>query len=90
MGRRVHRGGQLIKLTANEFSLLTLLLKHKGQVLPRSMIASMVWDINFESDTNVIDVAIRRLRAKVDEGFEQKLIHTVRGMGYLCDASFED
>lgn len=90
MGRRVHRGGQLIKLTAKEFTLLTLLLKHKGQVLPRSMIASMVWDINFDSDTNVIDVAIRRLRAKVDEGFEQKLIHTVRGMGYLCDASIED
>lgn len=87
VGRRVYRNGRQIRLTAKEFALLELLLRHQGQVLPRSMIASMVWDINFDSDTNVIDVAIRRLRAKIDDDFEQKLIHTVRGMGYLCDAT---
>lgn len=90
VGRRVYRNGQLIKLTAKEFSLLELLVRHKGQVLPRSMIASMVWDMNFDSDTNVIDVAIRRLRVKVDDPFEQKLIHTVRGMGYLCEAGQDE
>ncbi|MBD3633303.1 MAG: winged helix-turn-helix domain-containing protein, partial [Methylophaga sp.] len=90
IGRRVYRGGQQIRLTAKEFALLELLVRHQGQVLPRSMIASMVWDINFDSDTNVIDVAIRRLRSKVDEGYELKLIHTVRGMGYVCDATSQD
>ena len=63
------------------------LLRRKGEVLPRSLIASLVWDMNFDSDTNVIDVAVRRLRAKVDEGFEPRLIHTVRGMGYVLDDS---
>ncbi len=90
VGRRVHRDGQQIRLTAKEFALLELLVRHQGQVLPRSMIASMVWDINFDSDTNVIDVAIRRLRSKIDQGYEQKLIHTVRGMGYVCDATSQD
>ncbi|MTI64814.1 heavy metal response regulator transcription factor [Methylophaga sp.] len=90
VGRRVYRNGKQIRLTAKEFALLELLLRHQGQVLPRSMIASMVWDINFDSDTNVIDVAIRRLRAKIDDDFEQKLIHTVRGMGYVCDATARD
>ena len=84
--RRVARAGKRIDLTAKEFSLLELLLRRQGEVLPRSLIASQVWDMNFDSDTNVIDVAIRRLRAKVDEGFEPRLINTVRGMGYVLEA----
>jgi len=83
--RRVSRGGQKIDLTSKEFSLLELLLRRQGEVLPRSLIASQVWDMNFDSDTNVIEVAVRRLRAKVDDGFEPKLIHTVRGMGYVLE-----
>ncbi len=82
---RASRGGQRIHLTAKEFSLLELLVRRQGEVLPRSLIASQVWDMNFDSDTNVIDVAIRRLRAKIDDSFEPKLIHTVRGMGYMID-----
>ena len=84
--RRASRGGQRIELTAKEFALLELLLRRQGEVLPKSLIASQVWDMNFDSDTNVIEVAIRRLRAKIDDGFEPKLIHTVRGMGYRLDA----
>ncbi len=83
--RRVTRAGNRIELTAKEFALLELLLRRQGEVLPRSMIASQVWDVNFDSDTNVIEVAIRRLRAKVDDPFEPKLIRTVRGMGYLLE-----
>jgi uncharacterized protein (DUF849 family) len=63
----------------------TVLLRRQGEVLPRSLIASQVWDMNFDSDTNVIDVAVRRLRAKVDDDFEPRLIHTVRGMGYVLE-----
>jgi len=85
MRRRVTRKGQHIQLTAKEFALLELLVRRQGEVLPRSLIASQVWDMNFDSDTNVIDVAIRRLRAKIDENFEPKLIHTRRGMGYMLD-----
>lgn len=85
--RRVTRGGRKIELTAKEFSLLALLLRRQGEVLPRSLIASQVWDMNFDSDTNVIEVAIRRLRAKVDDGYEPKLIQTVRGMGYLLEGN---
>jgi len=81
-----HRGGRRIHLTAKEFTLLELLVRHQGEVLPRSLIASQVWDMNFNSDTNVIDVAIRRLRVKIDGNFDLKLIQTVRGMGYLIDA----
>ena len=83
--RRVVRGGQRIELTAKEFALLELLLRRQGEVLPRSLIASQVWDMNFDSDTNVIEVAMRRLRAKVDDAFEPKLIRTVRGMGYVLE-----
>ncbi len=83
--RRVTRGGRHIQLTAKEFALLELLMRRRGEVLPRSLIASQVWDMNFDSDTNVIDVAIRRLRAKIDEGFASRLIHTRRGMGYMFD-----
>ncbi|ALP53777.1 two-component system response regulator [Candidatus Tenderia electrophaga] len=86
---RVTRGGRRIHLTAKEFALLELLMRRQGEVLPRSLIASQVWDMNFDSDTNVIDVAIRRLRAKVDEDFTPKLIHTVRGIGYMVDVSNE-
>jgi len=89
MRRRATRSGRRIQLTAKEFALLELLMRHQSEVLPRSLIASQVWDMNFDSDTNVIDVAIRRLRAKIDEPFEPKLIHTVRGMGYMLDASSE-
>ncbi|MGQ0711292.1 MAG: heavy metal response regulator transcription factor [Rhodoferax sp.] len=84
--RRATRQGQRIDLTAKEFSLLELLLRRQGEVLPRSMIASQVWDMNFDSDTNVIEVAMRRLRAKIDDPFAAKLIHTVRGMGYVLEA----
>lgn len=87
--RRASRGSTRIILTNKEFSLLELLVRRKGEVLPRSMIASQVWDMNFDSDTNVIDVAIRRLRAKIDEPFPTKLIHTVRGMGYKFDVDDE-
>ena len=85
MRRRVTRAGSRIELTAKEFALLELLLRRQGEVLPRSMIASQVWDMNFDSDTNVIEVAIRRLRAKVDDPFEPKLIRTARGMGYVLE-----
>jgi two-component system, OmpR family, copper resistance phosphate regulon response regulator CusR len=83
--RRVTRSGQRIELTPKEFGLLELLVRRRGEVLPRSLIASQVWDMNFDSDTNVIEVAIRRLRAKVDDGFDVKLIRTVRGMGYVVE-----
>lgn len=83
--RRVTRGGKRIDLTATEFSLLHLLATHRSNVLSRTLIASQVWDMNFDSDTNVVDVAIRRLRAKVDEPFPRKLIHTARGMGYVVE-----
>lgn len=84
--RRVSRGGRRIDLTAKEFGLLELLMRRQGEVLPRSLIASQVWDMNFDSDTNVIEVAVRRLRLKVDDGQSIKLIQTVRGMGYVLEA----
>lgn len=83
--RRVSRAGKRIDLTAKEFGLLELLMRRQGEVLPRSLIASQVWDINFDSDTNVIEVAMRRLRVKIDEGQKVKLIQTVRGMGYVLE-----
>ena len=83
--RRVTRSGKRIDLTAKEFALLELLLRRQGEVLPRSLIASQVWDMNFDSDTNVIEVAVRRLRAKIDDDFEPRLIRTVRGMGYVIE-----
>src|SRR3546814_12453125 len=86
MKRRAVRGGKRIDLTAKKFSLLELLLRRRGEVLPESLIASQVWDMNFDSDTNVIEVAVRRLRAKIDDDFEVKLIQTSRGMGYMLDA----
>lgn len=83
--RRASRAGRRIPLTGKEFALLELLARRRGEVLPRSLIASQVWDMNFDSDSNVIDVAIRRLRAKIDDDFEPKLIQTVRGMGYVLE-----
>jgi two-component system copper resistance phosphate regulon response regulator CusR len=87
--RRVHRSGRRIDLTAKDFGLLELLMRRHGEVLPRSLIASQVWDMNFDSDSNAIEVALRRLRVKIDEGHEVKLIHTVRGMGYVLEAPEE-
>ena len=84
--RRVTRQSTRIELTAKEFALLHLLAKRQGEVLSRTQIASMVWDMNFDSDTNVVDVAVRRLRAKIDDPYATKLIQTVRGMGYLLEA----
>ncbi|KAF1030395.1 MAG: Transcriptional activator protein CopR [Pseudomonas sp.] len=86
--RRVERDGQRIDLTAKEFALLEMLLRRQGEVLPKSLIASQVWDMNFDSDTNIIEVAIRRLRLKVDDNHPNKLIHTVRGMGYVLEERF--
>ena len=83
--RRVSRSGKNIALTAKEFSLLELFMRRQGEVLSRALIASQVWDMNFDSDTNVIDVSIRRLRNKIDVDFEPKLIQTVRGMGYVLE-----
>ena len=82
---RATRAGQRIDLSAKEFALLSLLVQRAGQVLSRTQIASLVWDIHFDSDTNVVEVAIRRLRAKVDDPFPDKLIHTVRGVGYVLE-----
>lgn len=84
--RRVTRAGARIDLTAKEFALLHLLAQRQGEVLSRTLIASQVWDMNFDSDTNVVDVAVRRLRAKIDDPWPEKLVHTVRGMGYVIEA----
>ena len=84
--RRVFRQGKRIELTEKEFSLLVLFMQRQGEVLSSSLIASQVWDMNFDSDTNVIAVAIRRLRSKVDDPYSSKLIHTLRGMGYFLEA----
>ncbi len=89
VSRKVTRAGNRIQLTSKEFSLLEFFLRHQGEVLPRSLIASQVWDINFDSDTNVIDVAVKRLRAKMDADYEPKLIHTVRGVGYTLEVRDE-
>lgn len=83
---RAWRGGQRIDLTAKEFALLHLLMRQSGEVLSRTQIISLVWDMNFDCDTNVVEVSIRRLRAKIDDPFEDKLIHTLRGVGYVLEA----
>jgi len=85
LAHKVNRGGQPIDLTHKEFVLLSFMAQRAGQVLSRTMIAEQVWDINFDSDTNVVDVAIRRLRQKIDDPFVKKLIHTVRGVGYVVE-----
>ena len=83
--RKAMRAGQRLELTAKEFTLLALLLRRQGEVLSRTEIAEQVWDMNFDSDTNVVEVAIRRLRGKLDVPFERVLLHTVRGMGYVLE-----
>jgi two-component system copper resistance phosphate regulon response regulator CusR len=88
--RRVTRGGKPVQLTGKEFALLQLLLSRRGEVLSRTLIAEQVWDMNFDSDTNVVEVAVRRLRRKVDEPYERKLIHTIRGVGYVMEARDEE
>ncbi len=85
VARKAQRGGQRLDLTAKEFKLLTLLLRRRGQILSRTTLAEQVWDMNFDSDTNVVEVAVRRLRAKLDDPFDVKLLHTVRGMGYVLE-----
>ena len=85
VSRKVTRSGTRITLTSKEFTLLEFFPRHQGEVLPRSLIASQVWDMNFDSDTNAIDVAVKRLRAKIDNDFEPKLIQTVRGVGYMLE-----
>ena len=82
---RITRQGQRLDLTTKEFLLLSLLARRAGEVLSRTLIAEQVWDMNFDSDSNVVDVHIRRLRAKVDDPFPSKLIHTVRGAGYVLE-----
>ncbi|MDQ2819605.1 MAG: heavy metal response regulator transcription factor [Pseudomonadota bacterium] len=84
--RRVARDEQRIELTPKEYALLHLLAVRHGEVLSRTLIASQVWDMNFDSDTNVVDVAMRRLRAKLDDPWTEKLLHTVRGMGYVLES----
>jgi two-component system copper resistance phosphate regulon response regulator CusR len=85
LARRVTRAGVRLDLTAKEFSLLSLLGRHQGEILSKMMIAEQVWDMNFDSDANVVEVAVKRLRDKVDKPFKKKLLHTVRGMGYVLE-----
>ncbi|MEK8046898.1 MAG: DNA-binding response regulator [Burkholderiales bacterium PBB6] len=89
LARRVTRAGQRLELTAKEFNLLTLLLRRRGQILSRTTLAERVWGMNFDSDTNLVEVAVRRLRAKLDDPFPAKLLHTVRGMGYVLEERAE-
>jgi len=83
--RRATRGGRRLELTAKEFALLSLMLRRQGQVLSRAVLADQVWGMNFDSETNVVEVAVRRLRSKIDDPFDEKLLHTVRGMGYVME-----
>src|SRR5205814_633366 len=85
VSRKAHRAEKRLDLTAKEFSLLSLLMCRRGQILSRTTLAEQVWDMNFDSDTNVVEVAVRRLRAKLDDPFTPKLLHTVRGMGYVLE-----
>lgn len=83
--RKATRSNERLDLSAKEFSLLALLMRRQGHILSRTQLAEQVWDMNFDSDTNVVEVAVRRLRAKLDDPFPQKLLHTVRGMGYVLE-----
>ena len=87
--RRVMRGGKRLSLTTREFELLELLLRRKGRALSRREIAEQIWDMNFDGDMNVIEVAIRRLRSKIDVPFQTRLLHTVRGLGYILEQRSE-
>lgn len=86
ISRKATRAGSRLDLTAKEFSLLSVLARRQGEILSKTSIAEMVWDINFDSDANVVEVAIKRLRAKLDGPFEEKLLHTIRGMGYVLES----
>ena len=83
--RRAYRGGHRLDLTAQDFTLLSALMHRRGEVLSRTVLTEQVWDMHFDSDSNVVDVAIRRLRAKLDDPYPVKLLHTVRGMGYVLE-----
>lgn len=85
IARKVTRGNDRLELTAKEFALLSLLVRNQGKILSKMMIAEQIWDMNFDSDTNVVEVAVKRLRSKVDLPYTEKLIHTVRGMGYVLE-----
>ena len=85
LARKAFRDGSRIDLTAKEFALLTVLVRHRGQILSKTAIAELVWDVNFETNANVVEVAIKRLRAKIDAPFRSELLHTVRGMGYVLE-----
>ncbi|PTQ69038.1 heavy metal response regulator transcription factor [Pseudomonas sp. GV071] len=86
ISRKASRAGQRLDLTAKEFSLLSALARHQGEILSKTALAEMVWDVNFDSDANVVEVAIKRLRAKLDGPFPGKLLHTIRGMGYVLES----
>jgi two-component system, OmpR family, copper resistance phosphate regulon response regulator CusR len=88
--RKAVRGGKRLDLSPKEFLTLWLLARHSGEVLTRTFISEQVWDINFDSDTNVVDVAVLRLRRKADDPFPVKLIHTVRGVGYVLEERSEE
>ncbi len=86
LGHKAYRGNTRLDLAPKEFALLSLLARHQGEVLCRRVIAEQVWDMNFDCDSNVVDVAVRRLRRKIDDSFTPELVHTVRGMGYVLEA----
>ncbi len=86
ISRKATRASQRLDLTAKEFSLLSALARHQGEILSKTALAEMVWDVNFDSDANVVEVAIKRLRAKLDGPFANKLLHTIRGMGYVLES----
>jgi two-component system copper resistance phosphate regulon response regulator CusR len=87
--RRAQRAGVRLELTAQEYTLLSVLLRHRGDVLSRAELTEQVWDMNFEGDSNVVEVAIRRLRAKIDDPYPSKMLHTVRGMGYVLELELD-
>jgi len=89
LSRKVVRDGLRIDLTAKEFALLSVLARRSGEVLSKTVIAELVWDMNFDSNTNVVEVAIKRLRAKIDGPYAKNLLHTVRGMGYVLEERHE-
>ncbi|WP_028079931.1 heavy metal response regulator transcription factor [Solimonas soli] len=86
LSRRAWRDGKRLDLTAKEFALLAALARRQGEIISKTVIAEQVWDINFESSANVVEVAIKRLRAKIDNPFKHKLLHTIRGMGYVLES----
>lgn len=88
--RRAYRAGTRLNLTSQEYTLLSVLLRHRGEVLSRTVLTEQVWDMNFDGDSNVVEVAIRRLRAKLDDPYPVKLLHTVRGMGYVLELDRSD